>query len=45
MKISLTMFILKILTDLYLISQNIKRKNTFRDIIYNVLAVKVSGRT
>ena len=45
MKISLTMFILKILTDLYLISQNIKRKNTFRDIIYNVLVVKVSGRT
>ena len=40
MKINHTMSISKILTDLCLIRQNIKLKNTFADIICNVLVVK-----
>ena len=35
-----TVSISKILTNLYSITQNIKTKNTFADIVYNVLAVK-----
>ena len=42
MKISRIMSILKILTDLYVIRQKIRVKNTFVDIVYNVLVVKKS---
>ena len=31
----------KILTDLSVIKQSIKIKNTFLDIVYNVLVVKI----
>ena len=40
MKISHTMPISKILTNLCSIRQNIKIRNTFEDIVYNVLVVK-----
>ena len=40
MKISPIMSILKILTDLCAIKQSVKLKNTFSDIVYNVLVVK-----
>ena len=40
MRINHTISISKILTDLYSIRQNIKLKNTFADIVYNVLVVK-----
>ena len=40
MKISHIMSISKILTDLCSIRQKIKIKNTFADIVYNVLAVE-----
>ena len=34
------MSILKILTDLYVIRENVKVKNTFANIVYNVLVEK-----
>ena len=34
------MFISKILTDLCVIRQNVGLKNTFANIVYNVLVVK-----
>ena len=40
MKISLTMCILKILTDLYAIKQKIKTKNIFVNVVYNVLVLE-----
>ena len=40
MTISYIMFILKILTDLCVIRHKTKVKNTFADIVYNVLVVK-----
>ena len=40
MKISHIMCILRILTDLYVIRQSVGLKNTFADIVYNVLVVK-----
>ena len=40
MKISYTMSILKNLTDLCVIRQSVKTKNTFASIVYNVLVVK-----
>ena len=40
MTISYIMFILKILTDLCVIRHKMKVKNTFADIVYNVLVVK-----
>ena len=42
MKINHTISISKTLTDLFSIRQNIKIKNTFADIVYNVLLVKES---
>ena len=39
-KISHTLCILKILTDLCVITQNVGLKNTFADIIHNVLVVE-----
>ena len=39
MKISHIMSVSKILTDLCVIRQKIRIKNTFADIVYNVLAV------
>ena len=42
MKINHTMPISKTLTDLFSIRQNVKLKNTFADIVYNVLVVKKS---
>ena len=39
MKISHIMSVSKILTDLCVIRQKIRIKNTFSDIVYNVLAV------
>ena len=38
--ISYIMSILKILTDLYVVRQNVKVKNTFADIVYEALVVK-----
>ena len=40
MNLYLIMCTLKILTDLCLIKQNINAKNTFLEIVYNVLVVK-----
>ena len=40
MKISHIMFISNILTDLCAIRQKIRIKNSFTDIVYNVLVVK-----
>ena len=40
MKISLTMCISKILTDLYAIKQKIKTKNIFVNVVYNVLVLE-----
>ena len=40
MKISLTMFISKILTDLCEIKQKIKTKNIFVNVVYNVLVME-----
>ena len=40
MKISYTICILKILTDLCVIRQNIEIKNTFENVVYIVLAAK-----
>ena len=40
MKISHIMSISKILTDLCKIRHNVKIKNTFENIVYNVLVVK-----
>ena len=40
MKINYSISVSKILTNLCLIRQNIKIKNTFVDIVYSVLAVK-----
>ena len=42
MKISHTMFISKILTDLCAIRLKIRIKNTFSNIVYNLLVVKKS---
>ena len=39
MKISHIMSVSKVLTDLCVIRQKIRIKNTFSDIVYNVLAV------
>ena len=39
-RISQIMCILKILTDLCIIRQNVRLKSTFADIVYNVLLVK-----
>ena len=39
MKISHIMSVSKVLTDLCVIRQKIRMKNTFSDIVYNVLAV------
>ena len=35
------MCILRISTDLYVIQQNVGLKNTFENIVYNVLVVKI----
>ena len=40
MKINHVMYISRILTDLCVIRQNVGIKNTFADIIYNVLQCK-----
>ena len=40
MKISLNIYISKILTDLCAIKQKIKIKNIFTNVVYNVLVVK-----
>ena len=40
MKINQTMCISKILTDSCVIKQNVKIKNTFVNVVYNVLAAK-----
>ena len=40
MKISNIMSILKILTDLCLIRQNVGLKNTFADTVFNALVLK-----
>ena len=40
MKINHTISISKILANLYSIKQNIKTKDTFADIVYNVLVVE-----
>ena len=40
MKISHTMSILKVLTDLYTMRQNARLKNTFASIVYNLSIVK-----
>ena len=45
MKISSIMSILKVLTNLCVIRQKIKIKNTFADVVYNVLVVKNIART
>ena len=45
MKISSIMSISKVLTDLCVIRQKIKIKNTFADVVYNVLVVKNIART
>ena len=45
MKINHTMCILKILTDLCVIKQNIKTKRTFANGVKNVLVVKKSCKT
>ena len=44
MKISRIMSISKILIDLCAIRPKIKIKNTFADIVYNVLVVKMSWK-
>ena len=45
MEISLIMCILRILTDLYVIKQKIKRKNIFANVACSVLVVKIFDRT
>ena len=45
MKISSIMSISKVLTNLSVIRQKIKIKNTFADVVYNVLVVKNIART
>ena len=45
MKISSIMSISKVLTNLCVIRQKIKIKNTFADVVYNVLVVKNIART
>ena len=45
MKISSIISISKVLTNLCVIRQKIKIKNTFADVVYNVLVVKNIART
>ena len=40
MKVSLIMFISKILSDLYAIKQKVRRKNIFVNVVYNIFVVK-----
>ena len=44
MKISLIMYISKILTDLCAIKERIRIKNKFANVVYNVLVVKKFGK-
>ena len=41
MKINYIMCTSKILTDLYLVKQKIKTKNTFAKVAYSVLVIKI----
>ena len=44
MRISLIMFISKILTNLCVIKQKIKIKNIFINVFYSVLVVRTQGK-